>query len=102
MAQVHRTLEELKLRNERNRIMRSELLLSMGGLSLTLSAVIGGFFGMNLDSGIEHVPGLFWLVAAGASGAAGGVLLLLTRGIRRFHSSQREHLLSMGSLQRGG
>ena len=98
---MHRTLEELKLRNERNRIMRSELLLSMSGLSLTVSAVIGGFFGMNLKSGIEELPGLLWLVGASGACTSAGLLYVLTKGVRRFHHSQRAHLLQMGSLQRG-
>lgn len=100
-VRVHRTLEELKLRNERNRIMRVDLLLSMGGISLTISAVVGGFFGMNLTSGVEDVPGLFWVVGACASSASVGLLWMLSAGIRRFHNSQRSHLLHMASLQRG-
>lgn len=98
---MHRTLEELKLRNERNRIMRSELLLSMSGLSLTVSAVIGGFFGMNLSSGIEELPGLLWLVGISGGCASAGLLYVLTAGVRRFHLSQSAHLVRMGSLQRG-
>ena len=105
LAQAHRSLEELKLRNERNRIMRLEVLLQMGSLSLALAAVSGGFFGarpcccarparrqstprrgphtllgMNLHSGVEEVPHLLWLVAGGTAGAS---TLLLPRSPRR-------------------
>ena len=37
---THRTLEGLELQNERNRIMRLELLLAMGTTSLALSATV--------------------------------------------------------------
>ena len=97
---THRTLEELKLRNERNRIMRFELLLSMGTISLTLAAVVGGFFGMNLHSGVEEMPGALWLAAGGATAVSASLLYVLTGGVRRFHRSQRAHLVHMGTLRR--
>ena len=73
----------------------------MSGLSLTVSAVIGGFFGMTLKSGIEELPGLLWLVGFSGACTSAGLLYVLTAGVRRFHHSQRAHLLQMGSLQRG-
>ena len=99
-VKTHRTLEELKLRNERNRIMRFELLLSMGTISLTLAAVVGGFFGMNLHSGVEEAPGALWLAAGAATGVSASLLYVLTGGVRRFHRSQRAHLVHMGTLRR--
>ena len=42
---------ELTLDNERNRIARLELFLSMAALALAASACVSGFFGMNLVSG---------------------------------------------------
>ena len=47
---------ELTLDNERNRIARLELLLSMGGLCVGSCAMVSGFFGMNLVSGLEVGP----------------------------------------------
>lgn len=44
---------ELTLDNERNRIARLELLLSMAGLAVGASACVSSFFGMNLVSGLE-------------------------------------------------
>ena len=53
---------ELTLDNERNRIARLELLLSMAGLSVGSMSAVSGFFGMNLLSGVESAAGLFLLV----------------------------------------
>ena len=55
---------ELTLDNERNRIARLELVLSMAGLSIGGSAAVSGFFGMNLLSGVESAANLFWAVTA--------------------------------------
>ncbi|EOD10044.1 hypothetical protein EMIHUDRAFT_437992 [Emiliania huxleyi CCMP1516] len=99
LAQAHRSLEELKLRNERNRIMRLEVLLQMGSLSLALAAVSGGFFGMNLHSGVEEVPHLLWLVAGGTAGASTLLLRAFLRSVRTFHGLQRDQLLATSALQ---
>jgi len=96
---AHRSLEELKLRNERNRIMRLEVLLQMGSLSLALAAVSGGFFGMNLHSGVEEVPHLLWLVAGGTAGASTLLLRAFLRSVRTFHGLQRDQLLATSALQ---
>ena len=53
---LHRTLEELKLRNERNRIMRVELLMSVAAISIATSTAVSGVFGMNLTSGCARPP----------------------------------------------
>ena len=43
--------------------MRMELLINMGGTTLGLNAVVAGFFGMNLHSGLEEAPQhLLWYV----------------------------------------
>jgi hypothetical protein len=57
-----RQLLELTLDNERNRIERMELYLSMGGLGFAMMSAVGGFFGMNLLSGLEDHPHKFWIV----------------------------------------
>lgn len=57
-----RKLLELTLDNERNRIERMELYLSIGGLGFAMMSAVGGFFGMNLLSGIEDHPHKFWIV----------------------------------------
>ena len=43
-----RKLLELTLDNERNRIERMELYLSIGGLGFAMMSAVGGFFGMNV------------------------------------------------------
>ena len=61
-----RKLLELTLDNERNRIERMELYISMGGLSFAMMSAVGGFFGMNLFSGLENRPNMFWIVTHSA------------------------------------
>ena len=65
-------VKELKLKNERNRIMRLDILLSMGSVSLGRAAVVAGIFGMNLDfallgTKLDTFPGGLWLVAFAAT-----------------------------------
>lgn len=60
-------MEQLMLTSERNRIMRLELLMGMATSSLAVSTLMAGFFGMNLVSGLEDVPGLFWLALGGCT-----------------------------------
>lgn len=98
-VQAHRTLEELKLRNERNRIMRLEVLLQMGSLSLAVAAVTGGFFGMNLHSGLEEVPHMFWLVAGMTTSVSALLLSVFTSSVRTFHGKQRLQLVETAALQ---
>jgi len=99
-VEAQRTLEGTKLHNERNHMMRSELRIAISSLSLAVSSVIGGFFGMNLSSGLEAQPSLLWLVAVGGMGASATLFLSLTRGLRRFHETQRASLVQTGRLQR--
>jgi len=97
---THRALEDLKLRNERNRIMRLEIMLSMGSISLGVAAVIGGLFGMNLSSGLEEVTHGFWICAAGTCTLSSALLIMLMSGIRRFHRSQRINVMQTATLRR--
>ena len=46
--ETHRIIEHVNLNNERNSIMRLELLLGFGTASLAVCAAVAGFFGMNL------------------------------------------------------
>ena len=98
-VRIHQALEDLKLRSERNRIMRVDLLISISGVSLTLATVMGGWFGMNLASGIEDVPGLLWIVASGSAVTSAVAFHVLTRGVRRYYAKQRLHLEHRHSLQ---
>ena len=118
---LHRTLEELKLRNERNRIMRVELLMSMAAISIATSTAVSGVFGMNLTSGCarrpsralvraahppaaplrwETSPGMFWAVTAAGAGGSALLALALLGGVSRFHRRQRRHLLRTVRRQR--
>ncbi|XP_024388525.1 uncharacterized protein [Physcomitrium patens] len=58
---------ELGLDTTRNRIIRTDLMMSMCTLSVSLAAAIGAFFGMNLQSGFEEHPTLFWWVSGCAT-----------------------------------
>ncbi len=61
-----RTVWHMQLDHQRNRVLRVNLLISiasLGGITCTLPAA---FFGMNLDSGWEDIPGMFWPVVQGS------------------------------------
>ncbi|KAJ1448850.1 hypothetical protein M885DRAFT_537618 [Pelagophyceae sp. CCMP2097] len=83
-------LLELALDNERNRIERMELYLSIGGLSFGMVAGVSGIFGMNLVSGLEETPGVF--------GAVIGATIVVAVGLsyacwQLFHIGQQSQLL---------
>mmetsp|Transcript_20988 Transcript_20988/g.34670 ORF Transcript_20988/g.34670 Transcript_20988/m.34670 type:complete len:542 (+) Transcript_20988:77-1702(+) len=87
---------ELTLDNERNRIARLELLLSMIGLGVGFSAAVSGFFGMNLLSGVEMVPGLFGFVI--------GISVFISSGLMatwwcRFRSVSRDQRSRLNDVQ---
>ncbi|CAM6041927.1 unnamed protein product [Sphagnum compactum] len=58
---------ELGLDTTRNRIIQANLMMSMATLSMSLAAVVASFFGMNLPSGYEQHPSLFWWVVGGVT-----------------------------------
>jgi len=98
--EMQRTMADLKLKNERNRIMRLELMVSICGLATGITAAIAGLFGMNLLSGLEESTHAFPAVVA-ASGAGSALLVgFLVRGIGRFNASQLQHLARSGNLER--
>ena len=96
-----RSIEQLKLTNERNRIMRIELLLGFGTASLALCAAVAGFFGMNLHSGVDEVPGLFWAVTGGTSAVGMGLFCGFLFSVRRFHASQQHQIVATAALETG-
>ncbi|KAL7510169.1 hypothetical protein ACHAXN_007077 [Cyclotella atomus] len=56
----------------RNRMIRMNLYLSVGGVSLGFGTAIAGFFGMNLISGLEESPGVFEMVVLSSCLFGGG------------------------------
>lgn len=56
---------EIELDLLRNRIMRYEMLIELSGLVVGVAAAVTGGFGMNLLSGLEEHPTMFWDVAKG-------------------------------------
>jgi Mg2+ and Co2+ transporter CorA len=99
-VKANQTLEDLKLRNERNRIMRVELLVSFSGISLTFATVVVGLFGMNLHSGIEEVHGLLWPVAGGSVVASFAIYSSLRGAVSRYYELQRTYMQQRDHLQR--
>jgi len=79
--------------------MRLEVLLQMGSVSLALAAVTGGFFGMNLHSGLEDVPHGLWLAAGVTAGASALLLSAFVSSVRNFHGKQRLQLVETAALQ---
>jgi len=67
----------------RNTLLRIELHLSLAGMGVGFMTVVAGTFGMNLNSGLEEVNGLFWPAAAGCVVGGVGVYLILGQVIKR-------------------
>ena len=55
-----------QLDHQRNRVLRVNLLISIASLGGIISTLPAAFFGMNLDSGMEDLPGVFWPVVQGS------------------------------------
>lgn len=53
----------MSLDHNRNRILRINLLISIASFAGLISTMPAAFFGMNLVSGVEEIPGLFWPVS---------------------------------------
>jgi hypothetical protein len=96
----HRIIESLKLTNERNRIMRLELLVGFGSASLAMCAAAAGFFGMNLHSGVEDIRHGLWLVSGTVSVVASAVFTGFVLSVRRFNKSQQQQVLRTSALER--
>lgn len=66
---------QIRLDAMRNRILRLEVFLNLGAVSVATGGLVAGAFGMNLKTGIEETSGMFLIV----SGMAVGVSLLTFR-----------------------
>jgi len=60
-SQVQSTEELVRARLDatRNRLLGYNTLLSLASLCVALASMVGSFFGMNLDSGLENTSGAF-------------------------------------------
>lgn len=61
-----RTVWHMQLDHQRNRVLRVNLLISVASLGGIICTLPAAFFGMNLDSGLEDLPGVFWPVVQGS------------------------------------
>lgn len=57
---------QIRLDAMRNRILRLEVFLNLGTISVGIGGFIASAFGMNLISGLEDHPQAFWIVSGGA------------------------------------
>ena len=89
---------ELTLDNERNRIARLELLLSMAALSVGTCSAVSGFFGMNLLSGLESAAGLFVFVTGVSILLTGSLFITCWRQFRSISRRQRDRLMDVDAL----
>lgn len=58
---------QIRLDAMRNRVLRLDIFLNLGAVSVGIGGLVAGFFGMNLLSGIEEDPAAFWFVSGLAS-----------------------------------
>ena len=73
-VQSKQDMVALSLDAYRNRMIRMNLYLTVGGISLAFGTTVAGFFGMNLVNGYEGAHGMFDLVVVGSCLFGGGFL----------------------------
>ena len=91
---------ELQLDNERNRLARFELTLNMAGLCIGGSAMVSGFFGMNLVSGLENAIGGFWVATVCSLIFSVFSFVFCTRRFRQGRMQQQSRLQDVQALKR--
>lgn len=67
---------QIRLDAMRNRVLRLDIVLNLGAVSVGVGGLVAGVFGMNLLSGIEEHPFAFWIV----SGIAFMTAIIFFRG----------------------
>jgi hypothetical protein len=85
---------KINLDNYRNRIIYINLHLSMFGVGLALATTVAGVFGMNLTSGLEEHPSLFWTTSAASVGLAAAVYLGTWAHVSRAFPSWNRSILT--------
>lgn len=73
-VQSKQDMVALSLDAYRNRMIRMNLYLTVGGISLAFGTAVAGFFGMNVPNGYERVDGIFELVVLSSCLLGGGFL----------------------------
>ena len=63
-VQSKQDMMALQLDAYRNRMIRMNLYLSMGGISMGFGTAVAGFFGMNVINGVENAEGIFNVIVA--------------------------------------
>jgi len=69
-AATTENVTQIRLDASRNRILRLEVFLNLGAVSVASAACFAGLFGMNLLSGWEEDPHAFWMVSVMSVGVA--------------------------------
>jgi magnesium transporter len=97
-----RTVWHMQLDHQRNRVLRVNLLISIASLGGLLCTLPAAFFGMNLDSGLENVPGIFWPVVQGSliTGlfGAGAMYTYYKYGPKRRYAARLRDMRSLRDL----
>lgn len=57
------TATQIRLDAMRNRVLRLDVFLNLGAVSVGVGGLVAGAFGMNLTSGFEEDPLAFWFVS---------------------------------------
>lgn len=57
------TATQIRLDAMRNRVLRLDVFLNLGAVSVGVGGLVAGAFGMNLTSGLEEDAYAFWIVS---------------------------------------
>ncbi|CAN8073944.1 unnamed protein product [Agarophyton chilense] len=68
---------QIRLDAMRNRVLRLDIFLNLGAVSVGVGGLVAGLFGMNLLTGIEEDPAAFWIV----SGLSFATSIMFFRGV---------------------
>ena len=76
IAALHQSAQEVAsaLSSYRNRILRLNARATIGMLGLAASTLVGGLFGMNLQSGLESHPHAFKVAVASSLAATAAIV----------------------------
>lgn len=81
-VRVTENITQIRLDAMRNRILRLEVYLNLGMLSLSSGAFCSGLFGMNLTSHMEDHPYAFYLVSSSLLGFSAFAFFVAVAWIR--------------------
>ena len=77
------------LDSQRNRLIIYELKATLATAGISAGAFVASMFGMNLTSGLEEAPDVFWCIAGGSAFLAGAIFWGALRRMQQLGSMSK-------------